>query len=157
MEKVNVNLSNYQISKIKSAFKKNISVTLQFEINQFKNDGKNSLLLTKRQINKLEKHRKSNTGFRLEFSNNQLKEIKNGGLLKEILDVAEHIPIVKNYTGDARKVAKVVKEKVIPKFRNLVDWLDHELSNVEGSGLDENTLKYMKRNFKKKFSTINIR
>lgn len=149
MEKVNVNLTNYQKSKIKSAFKKHSSVTIQFEIIQFKDDGIDVLLLTKRQYNKLQKHKKIRAGLRLEFSYNQLKQIKDGGLLKEILEVADHIPIVKNYTTNVRKGAKVVKESVIPKFRNFVDWLDHELSNVQGSGLDENTLKYIKKNLKK--------
>ncbi|ORP54766.1 hypothetical protein, partial [Vibrio cholerae] len=67
MEKVNVNLTDYQKSKIKSAFKKNKDLTIQFEIDQFKN-GNDVLLLTKRQMNKVEKHKKINAGLRLEFS-----------------------------------------------------------------------------------------
>lgn len=144
MEKVNVNLTDYQKSKIKSAFKKNKDLTIQFEINQFEN-GNDVLLLTKRQFNKLQKHKKFNAGLRLEFSFNQLKQIKDGGLLNEILNVADYIPVVNNLTPKVRKGAKVVKENVIPKFREFIDWLDQELANVQGSGLDEKTLKYVKK------------
>lgn len=149
MEKTNINLTDNQKSKIKLAFKNKRSVIIQFNIDQFNENGKDIILLSKRQINKLNKHKKLNKGLRFEFSYNQLKEIKNGGLLKEILDFADNIPIVKNYTPNVRKGAKVVKESIIPKFRNFVDWLDHELKNVEGSGLDKKTLKYMKQNYKK--------
>ena len=152
MEKVNVKLTDYQKSKIKSAFKKNNNVNIQFDIYQFKSDGNDVLLLTKRQFNKLKKHLKANTGLRLEFSFNQLKQIKNGGLLKEILDVADYIPIVNQFTPKVRKGAKYVKENISPKIRNFIDWLDNELSNVQGSGLDEKTIKYIKQNYKKNFN-----
>ena len=152
MEKVNVKLTDYQKSKIKSAFKKNNNVNIQFDINQFKNGGDDVLLLTKRQINKLEKHKKSNAGLRLELSFNQLKQIKNGGLLKEILDVADYVPIVNQFTPKVRKGAKYVKENISPKIRSFIDWLDNELSNVQGSGLDEKTIKYIKTNYKKNFN-----
>lgn len=149
MEKVNVNLTDYQKSKIKSAFKKNNNVSIQFEINQFTTNGKDILLLTKRQQNKLQKHKKLNTGLRFEFSYIQLKQIKDGGLLNEILNVSDYIPGINSLTPKVRKGAKIVKENVIPKFRSFIDWLDHELANVQGSGLDENTLNYIKTNFKK--------
>lgn len=148
MEHVKVKLSDYQKSKFKYAFKNKASVIIQFKNDQL-NKGNDTIILTKKQFNKFNKHLKNNTGLRIEFSYNQLKEFKDGGLLKEILDVAEHIPIVKNYTPNVRKGAKVIKESVIPKFRNLIDWIDHELSNVQGSGLDKNTLKYIKKNLKK--------
>lgn len=139
-----MSLTNYQKSKIKSAFNKNKDLTLQFDINQFSN-GNDVLLLTKKQFKKIEKHKKLNTGLRLEFSYNQLKQIKDGGLLNEILNVADYIPGINSLTPKVRRGAKVVKDNVIPKFRDFINWLDQELANVKGSGLDEKTLKYVKK------------
>lgn len=148
---VRVNFSDNQKKKLKSAFKKKTPVSIQFSIDQL-NNGKDEIFLTNRQYNKLEKHMKNNTGIRLEFSYNQLRNIKDGGLLKEILDVAEYIPVVNQLTPKVRKGAKYVKENISPKLRGFIDWLDNELSNIQGSGLDEKTLKYVKKNLQTKFN-----
>lgn len=145
---VKVNLSDNQKSKIKSAFNKQSSVTIQFKNDQLKN-GNDTLILTQRQLNKFNKHLKNNTGIRIVLSYDQLKEIKNGGLLKEILDFGENIPVVNSVVPYVKKAAPVVKKDIIPIVRNILDWLDKELSNVSGSGLDERTITYIKDNFKK--------
>lgn len=146
---VNVNLNEYQKSKIKSSFKNKKSVIIQFKIDQLKN-GNDKIFLTNRQYNKLEKHKKDNTGMRIEFTYNQLKFMINGGLLKDVLDYVEDIPVVKKVVPYIRKAAPIVKNDVIPIVRNILDWLDKELKDVSGSGLDEKTLKYVKENLKNK-------
>lgn len=148
---VKVNFTNNQKDKIKLAFKKKTPVIIQFSIDQLKN-GKDEIFLTNRQYNKLEKHKKNNTGLRLEFSYNQLKSIKDGGLLKEILDAADYIPVINKLTPKVRKGAKYVKENINPKIKGFIEWLDNELANVEGNGLDEKTLKHIKNNYKKNFN-----
>lgn len=146
---INVDLTNNQKSKIKLSFKQNKPVIIQFKIDQLKS-GNDKIYLTNRQYNKLEKHKKSNTGMRIEFSLNQLKYMKNGGLLKEILDFGDSIPIVKNITPYIRKASPIVKKDIIPIVRNILDWLDKELKDISGNGLDEKTLKYVKENLESK-------
>lgn len=150
---VNINLTEHQKSKLKSAFKNNKSITIQFSIDQLKS-GKDQIFLTNRQYNKLEKHKKNNKGLRIDFSLNQLKYMKNGGLLKDILDFADNLPIVKNITPYVRKASPIIKNDVIPIVRNILDWLDKELKDVSGSGLDEKTLKYVRENLKDKKNFI---
>lgn len=146
---VKVNFSKNQKDKIKSAFKKKVPVSIQFKIDQLSN-GNDDIILTKRQYNKLEKHKKNNKGIRIEFSYNQLKELKNGGkLLKDLLDFGEDIPVVKNVVPYVRKAAPIVKKDVIPIVRNILNWLDKELEDVVGSGLDEKTLNHVKSHIKK--------
>ncbi|MBS0032563.1 MAG: hypothetical protein KFE23_00355 [Candidatus Baumannia cicadellinicola] len=79
-----------------------------------------------------------------------MKELKNGGLLKDLLDFGENIPVVKNVVPYVRKAAPIVKKDVIPIVRNILNWLDKELEDVTGSGLDEKTLNYVKSNIEKK-------
>lgn len=145
----NVNLSDNQKSKIKSAFRNKQSVIIQFTIDQLQS-GNDKILLTNRQYNKLEKHKKNVKGLRIEFSLNQLKEMKNGGLLKDLLDFGENIPLVKSIIPYARKAAPIVKNDIIPIVKTILDWLDQELKDVSGSGLDEKTLKYVHNNLKSK-------
>jgi len=144
MEKVNVNLKDNQKSKLKLALKNKSSVIIQFSINQFK-DGKDVILLTKRQFSKVEKHKKLNKGLRIEFSYKQI----SGGLLNDILNFAENIPVVDKVIPYVRKASPIVKKDIIPIVRNILDWLDKELSEVKGSGLDFKTLKYVRKNLKK--------
>ena len=141
-----VNLTNNQRSKIKLAFKKKVSVNIQFKIDQFNENGNDVLFLTKRQSNKLEKHKKLNKGFRIEFSYKQIE--KSGGLLEDLLNFAENIPVVDNLVPYVRKAVPIAKKDIIPIVRNILDWLDNELNEVNGSGLDIKTLKYVKKNKK---------
>lgn len=141
-----VNFSENQKDKIKSAFKKKVPVKIQFNVDQLKN-GNDEIFLTQRQYNKLEKHKKNNKGIRIEFSYSQLKELKNGGkLLKDLLDFGEDIPVVNKVVPYVRKAAPIVKKDVIPIVRNILNWLEKELEDVSGSGLDEKTLNYVKSN-----------
>ena len=103
-------------------------------------------MLTKRQFNKLEKHKKLNKGLRIELSH------MSGGLLKDILELAEDLPVVNKVVPYVRKASPIVKKDIIPIVRNILDWLDKELSDVTGSGLDVNTLKYVRKNLKKNFN-----
>lgn len=145
MEKVKVNLKSSQLLKLKNAIKNKKSVIIQFSIDQFI-DGKDTILLTKRQFNKLEKHKKLNKGLRIELSH------MSGGLLKDILELAEDLPVVNKVVPYVRKASPIVKKDIIPIVRNILDWLDKELSDVTGSGLDVNTLKYVRKNLKKNFN-----
>jgi len=117
MEKVKVNLKSSQLLKLKNAIKNKKPVIVQFSIDQFI-DGKDTILLNKRQFNKLEKHKKLNKGLRIELSH------MSGGLLKDILELAEDLPVVNKVVPYVRKASPIVKKDIIPIVRNILDWLD---------------------------------
>ena len=145
---VAITLSDNQKAKLKSAFRGKSGGTIQFSLDQLKN-GKDKIFLMNRQNNKLKKHKKDGTGVRIEFSCNQLKKTHKRGLLNDLLNFGEEIPVMKRIVPYARKAAPIIKEDVIPITKNLLDWVDKELAHAKGSGLDLNTLSYIKNNLKK--------
>lgn len=153
-----VTFSENHKAKIKSAFKKKSGVTIQFSPDQMHN-GKDRVLLTKRQLNKFEKHKKDGKGVRIEFTYNQLRENQKGGLLNELLEfVEDNIPYAKRITPIIRKGgAPLIKDHLVPL---ITDWLNNELDKVikgkEGSGLDLETVSYIKDYLIKKAGKKNL-
>ena len=85
--KVNVKLTNLQLSKLKKAVKNNDSTTLQIGIkNLNKEDLPHELLLTTRQNTKLRNAINNNLSTNTKFSKAQIKKIiQSGGFLGKLL------------------------------------------------------------------------
>ena len=85
--KVNVKLTNLQLSKLKKAVKNNDSTTLQISIKNFNKDElPHELLLTTRQSTKLRNAINNNMAADLKLSKAQIKKvIQSGGFLGKLL------------------------------------------------------------------------
>ena len=85
--KVNVKLTNSQLSKLKKAVKNNDSTTLRIHIKHFnKEDLPHELLLTRRQNTKLRNAISNNLATDLKLSKAQIKKmIQSGGFLGKLL------------------------------------------------------------------------
>ena len=85
--KVNVKLTNFQVSKLKKAVKNNDGATLRISIRNFnKEDLPHELLLTTRQNTKLGNAISNNMATDLKLSKAQIKKlIQSGGLLGQLL------------------------------------------------------------------------
>ena len=85
--KVNVKLTNFQVSKLKKAVKNNDGATLRISIRNFnKEDLPHELLLTTRQNTKLRNAISNNMATDLKLSKAQIKKlIQSGGLLGQLL------------------------------------------------------------------------
>ena len=84
--KVNVKLTNLQLSKLEKAFKNNDSTTLRIGIkNLNKEDFPHELLLTTRQNTKLRNAINNNLATDIKFSKAQIKKIlQSGGFLVKL-------------------------------------------------------------------------
>ena len=85
--KVNVKLTNLQLSKLKKAVKNNDGTTLQISIKNFnKEDLPHKLLLTTKQSTKLGNVINNNLATDIKFSKAQFKKIiQSGGFLGKLL------------------------------------------------------------------------
>ena len=85
--KVNVRLSNLQLSKIKTAVKNNEGKTLRISSKMFNSDNlPHELFLTQRQITKLRNNIENNMSTDIKFSKPEIKKIRmSGGALGLIL------------------------------------------------------------------------
>ena len=85
--KVNVKLTNLQLSKLKKAVKSNEGATLRIGIKNFnKEDIPHELLLTTRQSTKLRNAINNNSAIDIKLSKAQIKElIQSGGFLGKLL------------------------------------------------------------------------
>ena len=85
--KINVKLTNLQLSKLKKAVKNNDSTTLQIGIKNFNKDElPHELLLTTRQSTKLRNAISNNMATDLKLSKAQIKKIiQSGGFLGKLL------------------------------------------------------------------------
>ena len=85
--KVNVKLTNLQLSKLKKAVKSNDGATLRISIKNFNKENLlHELLLTTRQNTKLRKAINNNMSTDIKFSKAQLKKlIQSGGFLGSLL------------------------------------------------------------------------
>ena len=87
---LNVNLSNSQLNKLKSAIKNENEVVLRLSSNMIGNNGTNfpdKLLFTNRQVTSLHKSFVINSSADLKWSKSQLsKMIQSGGFLGRLLD-----------------------------------------------------------------------
>ena len=88
---LNVNLSNSQLNKLKSAIKNETDVVLRLSSNMIGNSDDNTnfpheLLLTNRQVSNLRKAFSKNTSTDIKLSNSQLsKMIQSGRFLRKLL------------------------------------------------------------------------
>ena len=102
--KINCNLTNVQIKKLKKAVKSNEEVSLRLGIKNFNKDElPHELLLTTRQNTKLRNAINNNLSTDIEFSKAQLKQlIQSGGFLGKLLSklagqlMKVAIPLAKN-------------------------------------------------------------
>lgn len=77
LESIKLNLTPYQINKIKHACSKKTTLTIQLKPEQI-NTGNNIFKLTNRQINKLQRAKQNRKGSRIQINYNNLK---SGGFL----------------------------------------------------------------------------
>ena len=104
--KVNVKLTNLQLSKLKKAVKNNDSATLRISIKNFNKDELlHELLLTTRQSTKLRNAINNNMETDLKLSKAQIKKmIQSGGFLRKLLS---------KKAGQLMKVAMLVAKNVL--------------------------------------------
>jgi hypothetical protein len=81
MQETKINLSEYQIKKIKTAWKNKTSATIRLSYENISGTGKYKLLLTDDQNRLLDKSRKLKKGLTLELNHSQLKNNHSGGFL----------------------------------------------------------------------------
>lgn len=118
-----ISLSNIQRNKLRVGYKKQKLVVLTLKNDQLKH-GNVEVLLNDQQHRQVEKAIKNGTGIRLILEYTQLKDNVNGGLLKEILEMAENsIPYFKRFASPLikDKVAPALKNQFIPWLKKLVD------------------------------------
>lgn len=147
-----ISLTKSQLNKLRIAHKKVRRAVLTLTKDQLKN-GKVEVALDNDQNKQIEKALKNNRGVRLIFDYSQLKDMIDGGLLKEILELAENnipyfrkiaSPLIKN------KVAPVLKSQFLPWLKSLID---DELDTIIDK--DESGAGLMKRINSKLNMTLN--
>ena len=98
--KVNVNLSDSHIKKLKDAVKDNTRTTLRISLKMFNgNDLPHELLLTARQKTKIRNAFNNNMSTELKLSKAQINKIvQSGGFLSELLGplLKTGLPLIKN-------------------------------------------------------------
>ena len=119
--KVNVKLTNLQLSKLKKAAKKNDSTTLRIGIkNLNKEDLPHELLLTTRQSTKLRNAINNNMATVLKLNKAQIKKlIQSGGFLGKLLS---------KLAGPLMKVAMLLAKNVLAPLG-----LTAAMSAIDGS------------------------
>ena len=105
--KINIKLSNLQLSRFKTAVKNNQGTTIRIRAKNFNSDNlPHELLLTQRQITKLENSIKNNMAIDIKLSKSQIKKIiMSGGNLGALLS---------KFIGPLTKIAKTLVTKIIP-------------------------------------------
>ena len=119
--KVNVKLTNLQLSKLKKAVKNNDGATLQISIKSFNKDElPHELLLTTRQSTKLKNAINNNMATDLKLSKAQIKKlIQSGGFLGKLLS---------KLAGPLMKVAMPLAKNVLAPL-----CLTAAMSAIDGS------------------------
>jgi hypothetical protein len=118
-----ISLTKNQLNKLRLAHKRLKRAVLTLTRDQLKN-GNVEVLLDSDQNKQIEKAIKSNRGLRLILDHSQLKEMIDGGLLKEVLELAENnIPYFKKIASPLikTKVAPVLKNQFVPWLKKLID------------------------------------
>lgn len=131
-----INLTKGQRNKLRIAHKKLKRAVLTLTKDQLKN-GNIEVTLDSDQNKQIEKALKNNKGVRLIFDYSQLKEMIDGGLLKEVLEIAENnIPYFKKLASPLikTKVAPVLKNQFVPWLKKLIDNELDELIEEDKSG-----------------------
>lgn len=123
LHKHKIHLSDGQKRKLFSAYKRQKPIVVGLTNEQLSR-GKYNVLLTDDQHKAVSKAVKSNRGVRLTMNYNQLLLNKEGGLLKEMMDVFEStVPGGKRFISPLirRRIAPLLKERFIPWIKNLID------------------------------------
>lgn len=118
-----INLTKNQMNKLRIAHKKLKRAILTLSRDQLKN-GNIEVMLDGDQNKQVEKAIKNNRGLRLILDHSRLKEMVDGGLLKEVLELAENsIPYFKKFASPLikTKVAPVLKDHFVPWLKRLID------------------------------------
>ena len=106
--KVNVKLTNLQLSKLKKAVKSNEGATLRIGIKIFNKDLPHELLLTTRQCTKLRNVINNNLAIDIKSSKAQIKKlIQSGGFLGKLLS---------KLAGPLMKVAMALAKNVLARL-----------------------------------------
>ena len=134
-----INLTKNQLNKLRIAHKKQRGQILALRRDQLKN-GKFDVMLNSKQTKRLDKAIKNNTGLRLNIEHYQLKDMIDGGLLKEIMTLAEdNIPYFRKLASPLirNRVAPILKDQFVPWLKKLIDeQLDTLMAkDVTGAGL----------------------
>ena len=134
-----VHLSKGQKQKLRTAYRKQRNAVIGLTNKNIGPRGKDFILLNGIQHEAIKKARKNKTGLRLNLSYDQLLKNKQGGLLKEVLEIMESkIPGGRFISPLVRKnLAPMLKDKFIPWLKKLID---HELDTIierdpQGAGL----------------------
>ena len=141
---LNVKLSNSQLSKLKSAIKKEADVVLRLSSNMIGNSSYNTnfphkLLLTNRQVSSLHKAFAKNTSTNIKLSKTQLsKVIQSGGFLGRLLGplLRTGLPLMKSV------IKPLVKSALVPLGLTAAASAAHAgiHKNILGSGHNNTTL-----------------
>lgn len=133
-----IKLSDGQKKKLLTAYRRRRSVALGLSRDQLNGYGGDDVMLNLQQHQNVVKAKKANKGLRLELSYDQLLKNKQGGLLKEVLNLIESdVPGGKRFISPVVRhaLAPLLKNKFVPWLKNLID---NELDSVigpKGSGL----------------------
>lgn len=134
-----IHLSDGQKRKLRIAFKKRRTAIIGLT-NDSLSRGADHILLNEAQHKAVEKAIRNKTGLRLAVSYDQLLKNKEGGLLKEMLEMVESkVPYGKRFISPLirHQVAPILKNRFIPWLKNLID---NELDSIiekdpKGAGL----------------------
>lgn len=121
-----LSLSDNQLRKVASAFKKKTNVIIQLK-NDHIGTGKTTFYLSERQINKLQKAKQNGTGIRLEL---KYEQIKSGGFLSLLLP---GLGALGGIAAGASAIANAVLSKKA-KDKELEEFMRHNRA-MEGKGL----------------------
>lgn len=131
-----INLTKNQLNKLRIANKKLKRAILYLSKEQLKN-GNVEVSLDSDQHKQVERAIKNNTGVRLIFDYAQLKEMIDGGLLREVMELAENnIPYFKKVASPLikGKVAPLLKDQFVPWLKKLIDSELDTLIDQDASG-----------------------
>ena len=140
LHKHTVHLSEGQKRKLRIAYKKRRNAVIGLTNENLSRGGKDHILLNDLQHKMIEKARKNKTGIRLNVSYDQLMKNKQGGLLKEVMEIVENtVPGGKRFISPLvrKQLAPMLKERFIPWLKHLID---NELDTIinkdpKGAGL----------------------
>lgn len=126
-----LDLSNYHIKKIDSAFRRKSDVSIQLKNNQL--SGKHKLQLSDRQINNIEKSKRNKTGIRLKLKYSQLRENHAGGFIQAIIAALPWITAM----GAAVSTASSITNTILNKKSETQKLEEQKRHNkvLEGKGL----------------------
>ena len=123
LAKRKINLTKNQLNKLRIAHKKQRRAILTLRKDQLKN-GKVDVMLDSNQNKLLDRAIRKNKGMRMDFDHYRLKEMIDGGLLKEIMTLAEdNIPYFRKLASPLirNRVAPILKDQFVPWLKKLID------------------------------------